>query len=147
MQRDIVRCDPFQAPARFGEALDQFFNEVWSRGGGDERAALHAPAIDVRENERSLVVTAELPGMEKKDIEVQVKDGVLVLRGEKKFEEERQDGKFHRIERRYGSFYRALALPDTVDADRIDATLKNGVLTVALTKHEARQPRTISIKE
>ncbi|MCK6481363.1 MAG: Hsp20/alpha crystallin family protein [Planctomycetes bacterium] len=146
MNTKLTRFDPFTGLTRWGEDLDQFFNDFW-RTGASAEASLLSPAIDVAENEGALTVSAELPGLERKDIDLTVKDGVLMLRGEKRMEEESRDRKYHRIERRYGSFYRALALPDTVDADRVDAAFRNGVLTVTLPKRPESKPRNISIKE
>lgn len=146
MTTRLTRFDPFAGLTRWSENLDQFFNDFRTADGAGETALL-SPAIDVAENESALTVTAELPGLERRDIDLSVKDGVLMLRGEKKVEEESKDRKFHRIERRYGSFYRALALPDTVDPDGVEAAFKNGVLTVTLPKRPETKPRNIAIRE
>ncbi len=144
MNTRLTRFDPFTGVTRWSENLDQFFNDFWRKGAEGE-ASLLSPAIDVAENEAALTVSAELPGLERKDIDLTVKDGVLMLRGEKRMEEESRDRKYHRIERRYGAFYRALALPDTVDADRVEAAFRDGVLTVTLPKRPETKPRSISI--
>jgi HSP20 family protein len=146
MTNKLTRFDPFAGTTRWGESLDQFFNDFWTAAeGGDAR--LLSPAIDVAEDESRLVVSAELPGLEKKDIELSVKDGVLMLRGEKRMESEAKEGRYHRIERRYGSFYRALALPDTVEAGKIDAAFRNGVLTITLPKRPETKPKSIAIQD
>jgi len=146
MDVKLTRWDPFAGLTRWGESLDQFVNDFWSK---DEKLpqGLLSPAIDVSEDANTLRVTAELPGLEKKDIDLQVKNGILTLRGEKKIDEERKDRNYHRIERRYGSFYRALALPETVDTSKVDASFKNGVLTVSMPKREEAKPKSIAIKE
>ena len=145
MTTRLTRFDPFQGLTRWNETLDQFFNDFANTPAAE--SGLLAPAIDVSEDESRLTVTAELPGLEKKDIELTVKDGLLMLRGEKRMEEEKKDAKFHRIERRYGSFYRALALPDSVDADSVDARFQNGVLVVTLPKRPESKPRNIGIRD
>jgi HSP20 family protein len=146
MTNALTRPDHLPGINRWGETMDQFFQDFF-RASGEPSANLLAPALDVAEDEASLTVTAELPGLERKDIEVSVQDGVLVLRGEKRMDSESKDRKFHRIERRYGSIYRALALPDTVDAARIDARFKDGVLRLVLPKRPETKPRTVEIRE
>jgi|SRR5688572_18994021 len=146
MQNKLTRFDPATGITRWSEGLDQFFNDFWNADAARE-AALLSPAIDVSEDEARLSISAELPGLERKDIELSVKDGVLTLRGEKKMEASAREGKYHRIERRYGSFFRALALPDTVDAEAIDAKFKDGVLLVTLPKRPETKPRAIAIRE
>jgi HSP20 family protein len=138
--------EPLQGAMRWSEALDQLFRESRIRGPEAENAVL-APSLDISEDAHSLRVTVELPGLEKKDVDLQVKDGVLTLRGEKRLDEEHKDRNYHRIERRYGCFFRAVALPETVDASRVEATLRNGVLTVSLAKREESKPRPIDIRE
>jgi HSP20 family protein len=93
-----------------------------------------APAVDVVEKDKAYEITAELPGMEEKDIEVKFADGVLSVTGEKKEEKEEKKKDWYLSERRYGSFQRAFRVPEGVDADKIEATFKNGVLTVSLPK-------------
>lgn len=146
MTTKLSRRDPVTGVTRLSESLDQFFNDFWSAGAPVETSLL-SPAIDVAENEVSLSVTAELPGLERKDIDLSVKDGVLMLRGEKRMQEESKDRRYHRIERSYGAFFRALALPETVDADRVDAAFRNGVLTITLPKRPETKPKAIAIKD
>ncbi|NUN48540.1 MAG: Hsp20/alpha crystallin family protein [Candidatus Brocadiae bacterium] len=147
MDSKMTRFDPFAGMTRWGDTLDQFFSDFWTKEQPAATRNLLSPAIDVAEDKGALTVTAELPGLEKSDIHLEVKDGVLVLRGEKKFEEESKDKNFHRIERRYGSFYRALALPDTVDTAKVEAAFKNGVLKVRMPKREESKPKPIQIHE
>jgi HSP20 family protein len=105
-----------------------------------------APAVDIYEDEMAITLKAELPDMEEKDIDVRVEEGLLKLKGEKKFENEEKKENFHRIERRYGSFERTFALPDTVDADNISAKYDKGVLTVVAPKVERpKNARTIKV--
>jgi HSP20 family protein len=105
-----------------------------------------SPAVDVLETENELVLKADVPGVELKDIDIQIENGTLTLKGERKFE--RKEGKegYHTIERSYGSFMRCFALPDVVDTDKVKAEYKNGVLTVTLPKKEIAKPRSVKIE-
>jgi HSP20 family protein len=100
-----------------------------------------APAVDIAEHDKAYEITAELPGMDEKDIDVKYADGVLTIKGEKKEEKEEKEKDYYLSERRFGSFQRAFRVPDGVDADQIEADFKNGVLTVALPKSAEAQKR------
>ncbi|MBW1859224.1 MAG: Hsp20/alpha crystallin family protein [Deltaproteobacteria bacterium] len=104
------------------------------------------PAFDVSETDRELVIKAEVPGMDKKDINITVSDGMLTIKGEKKHEKKEENERYHRVETRYGTFSRTLRLPTEVKADRVDATYKDGVLNITLPKSEAVEPKKIEIK-
>ena len=106
-----------------------------------------APAVDIYEDETAITLKAELPDMDEKDLDVRVEDGHLMIKGERKFENEEKKENFHRIERRYGSFERTFALPDTVDADNVTANYDKGVLKVVAPKVERpKNARTIEVK-
>ena len=107
-----------------------------------------APAVDLVEQEKAFELTAELPGLDEKNVEVKVANGVLTIKGEKQEDKEEKNKDFHMRERRFGSFERALRIPDTVDADKIEASFKKGVLTVTLPKTaEAQKPvKKIAVK-
>ena len=106
------------------------------------------PNIDVHENEKEIVVEAELPGIDEKDVSVTLHDGVLTVKGEKKFEQKTEEQNYHTMERRYGSFTRSVRLPDTADEDNVSADFKKGILTVTIAKKPGSEPkeRTIQIK-
>ena len=104
-----------------------------------------SPAVDVFEKDDDLVIRAEVPGVEKDDIDIRIEDGNLVLRGERKREEEITDDNAYRLERSYGGFVRSFRLPKTVDATRIAATCNNGVLEITLPKAEESKPKRIEI--
>jgi HSP20 family protein len=146
MNRLMTRWEPFTGLTRLNETFKDFFNDFWTQEP-EEAPNLMAPAIDVSEDQNRIMVTAELPGMERKDVQVELKNGVLMMRGEKKQETESKDKQYHRVERRYGAFYRALVLPETAETGKIDATLKNGVLTVLVPKREEAKPKQIQVKE
>jgi HSP20 family protein len=122
----------------FDEAFDHFFNEPSS-------LRPWSPAVDISETENELVLTADLPGLKKNEIQVKLENGTLTLSGERKFEKEDKSSGYHRIERSYGSFKRCFQLPDTVDANKVDATYQDGVLRVTLAKKEVAKPRTIDV--
>jgi HSP20 family protein len=104
-----------------------------------------APAFDVSETKKELIVEAEVPGMDKKDIRINLSNGVLTIQGEKKHEKKEEKENYHRLERRYGAFSRTMRLPVEVDPDKVDATYKNGLLTVTLPKSEAVEPKKIEV--
>jgi HSP20 family protein len=104
------------------------------------------PAFDMSETDKELIVKGEVPGMDKKDINITVSDGMLTIRGEKKHEKKEENEQYHRVERRYGAFSRTMRLPHEVEADKVDATYKEGVLSIRLPKSEAVEPKKIEIK-
>jgi len=104
------------------------------------------PALNVSEDEKNITVEAELPGMESKDIDISLQNNMLVLQGEKRFEDEKKEGNYHRIERSYGSFSRTIPLSSSVDEDKAKASFKKGVLTVTLPKQGVEQGKKISIE-
>jgi len=145
----IVRwLDPFRDLSSIQERMNQIFEDALARSRGREeglRSGMWTPAVDIYESNDSVVVKAELPGVEKDQISVEVKDGILSLRGERKFEKEVKEESYHRIERSYGSFQRSFSLPVSVDQEKVTAQFKNGVLEVTLPKKEQAKPKQIRI--
>lgn len=130
----------------FRRQMDRLFEDFfgdWPLAGRGE--GTFAPRLDVTENDAEVVVTAEIPGMTDKDVEVTLADGRLVLSGEKKSEREEKDRSYHLVERSYGSFSRTVELPGSVLGDKASATFKNGVLTVKVPKGAEGKSRKISI--
>ena len=115
------------------------FTEWWGRGR-------FSPALDVAEDEKQVTVTAELPGMQKDEMEITVHNGVLTLKGEKKEEKTSEEGGYHKMERRYGTFEKSVRLPEYVDESKIQAAYRNGVLTLTMPKSEEAKPKSIEIK-
>ncbi len=99
------------------------------------------PSIDVHENNKEIVVEVELPGIDEKDVSVTLHDSVLTVKGEKKFEQKKDEQDYHTMERRYGSFTRAVCLPDTADEDNVSADFKKGILTVTIAKKPGSEPK------
>ena len=139
----LVRWDPFRELT----ALQTEVNRLFSRAGGGDVAERQSwtPSIDVIETDDSIKLKAELAGMDPKDLNIEVQDNVLTVSGERRFEEEVNEDKCYRIERRYGSFSRSLALPQTVQEDGIEAKYENGVLEVIVPKAEIAKPKKIQV--
>jgi len=105
-----------------------------------------SPAVDILETENELILKADIPDVDPNNVGIQLENGTLTLKGERKFEQHQNaKGGFHRIERSYGAFVRAFSLPDTVDGEKVKADYKNGVLTITLPKKEVAKPKTINI--
>jgi HSP20 family protein len=146
----IVRWEPFRDLVTVQDRMNRIFDEAFrgiTRGAEDDWAlgGNWAPAVDIYEHEGNLVLKAELPGIDPKDVDVRVENNVLTLRGERKFESEVKREKYHRVERAYGSFSRSFTLPSVVDTDKIKAEYKDGVLRVTLPTREEAKPKQISI--
>ena len=139
----LVRWDPFRELT----ALQTEVNRLFSRAGGGDVAERQSwtPSIDVIETDDAIKLKAELAGMNPKDISIEVQDNVLTVSGERRFEEEVKEDKYYRIERRYGSFSRSLALPQTVNENGIQAQYENGVLEVVVPKAEIAKPKKIQV--
>ena len=143
----IVSWEPLRDPVSTQDRFSRLFNEALSPlfEGSATEARTWSPAVDVFETDQNVVLEAELPGLDPKDVEVRVEDGTLYLKGERKFENEVKEDNYHRIERSYGSFVRSFTLPSSVDADKAVADYKSGVLTLTLPKREESKPKTIKI--
>jgi HSP20 family protein len=134
-----TETEDFPAGLRlFQDSLSRLFSEPASRPW--------SPAVDIFETENELVLKADVPEMDPKNVSIQLENGTLTLKGERKFEEQKNGRGFHRIERGYGSFVRAFSLPDTVDGEKVKADYQNGVLTVTLPKKEVAKPKTINVE-
>lgn len=119
-------------------------DDFWGRAPAAERA--HAPAVDIVEEKDAFVLNAEMPGFKPEDVDISVDGNVLTLKGERRYDRQKDDKGYRRIERRYGSFRRAFTLPETVRTDAIDATLRSGVLTVRIPKRDALVPRKVTVR-
>lgn len=139
------RGDLFSEMNRMQEEMNRYFDDFFGehRRGLAEGAWL--PAVDVSEGENEFVVRAELPGMSQEDIDINVQENVLTLKGEKKQEQKEEKENFHRLERTYGSFSRSFTLPAGVKPEDIKATFKDGVLEVSMPKAEEAKPKKIAI--
>jgi len=143
----IVKVDPFRELAAMQDRMTRLFGDVYLRDEDTGFRGNWTPAVDIFETEHhDLVLKAELPGMNRDEIEVSVENGTLVLKGQKKFDTEVKEEHYRRIERTYGQFHRSFTLPNTVDTSKVGADYKNGVLTVKLPFREDAKPRTINVE-
>jgi HSP20 family protein len=140
----ITRHNPFADTEEFPTL--RLFQDAVGRLMDPQTARPWTPAVDVFETENELVLRADIPGLDMKDIDIQLENGTLTLKGKREFQKESADGGYHRIERNYGSFARYFQLPDTVDPEAVKAEYKNGVLTVTLPKKEVAKPRQIKVQ-
>jgi HSP20 family protein len=144
----IIRWTPFRELSTMQERMNKLFDDVMRNPYRSDEAmstATWAPAVDIYETDKEIVMKAEVPEMLEKDIEIKVEDNVLSVSGERKMEKDIREENYHRIERSYGSFSRSFTLPQTVDREKIKASYKDGVLKVVLPKKEEVKPKQIKI--
>lgn len=145
----ITRWEPFRNLVSTQERFNQLFNEAFGRAFGDQQELTPrawVPAVDIYETDENLVLQAELPGINPDDVDIRIEDNTLYLKGERKFEKEVKEENLHRVERSYGTFTRSFTLPGTIDADKVKAEYKNGILTLTIPKREEAKPKTIKIQ-
>jgi HSP20 family protein len=148
----IVRWEPFRDLVTIQDRMNRIFDDAFrgaGRKGTEDDWALGgnwAPPVDIYEHDGNLVLKAELPGIDSKDVDVRVENNVLTLRGERRFDQEVERESCHRVERAYGSFSRSFTLPNIVDTASIKAEFKDGVLRVTMPKREEAKPKQIQIQ-
>jgi HSP20 family protein len=143
----VIKYGPFAHDSEDFPAGLKVFQDSLSRLFSEPTSRPWSPAVDISETENELVLKADVPDVDPKNLAIQLENGTLTLKGERTFEGEKKGHKgYHRIERSYGSFVRAFSLPDTVDAEKVLADYKNGVLTVTLPKKEVAKPKTINVQ-
>lgn len=141
----VSRWEPFRDMLTFQTRLNRLFGDSLQAYNGPEGVGSWVPPVDIVEEPERLLFRAEIPGVSKEDIDIKVENGTLILRGEKKQEREVEGETSHRVERFYGSFTRSFALPASIDAEKIQARYKDGVLELVLPKAELAKPRKIQI--
>jgi HSP20 family protein len=136
----------FRGQATLQDQINRLFNDAFERTNTQEsNLTAWAPAVDIHENEHELVVKADLPGVEAKDLDIRVENNILSIRGERRFEKEVNEDNYLRVERAYGSFSRSFSLANTVNPDGIKADYQNGVLTLNVPKREEAKPKQIKV--
>ncbi|HEU5452653.1 MAG TPA: Hsp20/alpha crystallin family protein [Terriglobales bacterium] len=127
--------------------MNRLFQESWggTRGEDNLMSTGFVPAVDIYEDEHDIRVKMEVPGIEQNDIDIQVQNNTLTVKGERRFEKDEKEENFHRIERRYGSFVRSFTLPNTVEAENVQANYHNGVLYISLPKKAEAKPKQIKV--
>ncbi len=149
--RMITTREPVSQMTNLARDMERFFNTMWggrlqNRDEADSMWGTWVPAVNILERENEIEITAEMPGVNPKDVEVTVEEGVLSIKGERRFEEVSQNETYHRIESSYGTFERRFTVPTSVDPNKIEARFKNGIMTLVLPKREESKPRTVKVK-
>ena len=145
----LVKRDPFRDIITLRERMDRMFEDSLSRFRMPEDATMPtfwSPSVDIYETDENIVLKAELPGVDKKDVSVEVKDSTLILKGERKREKEVKEENYHRVERSFGTFMRSFSLPVSVKQDQVKAKFKDGVLEVTLPKSEEAKPKQVKVE-
>ncbi len=135
----LIRYQPSSILSQFGDEINRLFENRYSS------VTEWSPAVDIKETEKEYVIHADLPGVDAKDIDVTLEDGVLSIRGERSWSNEKDNESYKRVERAYGSFYRRFSLPDTADAEQVRANSNNGVLQIVIPKQKKALPRKIQV--
>ena len=143
----LRRVDPFQELMGMQERMNQIFRNNFAGYGDDTlTSGAWAPAVDIYETSDAVEMTFEIPGVNQKDIRVNIENNLLTVSGERKFEHEDRRDNYHRVERNYGAFQRSFTVPSTIDPNRINAVFENGLLRLTLQKRPETQPRAIEVK-
>ncbi len=142
----LVRWDPYRELTSFADRFNRAFGSPAGRER-DEEVGFGAwiPPVDIAEDKDRMLVTAELPGFKEDEVQIQMEGNLLTIRGERKFEQEKEGRNYHRVERSYGQFVRSFTLPNNVDRENIRAHFRNGLLEIELPKREDAKPREIKI--
>src|SRR5438477_10603394 len=143
--RTLTRWEPFRGTTSLQEQVNRLFSDVLERTGEESSLTAWAPSVDIYENEHELVVKADLPEIDPKDLDIRVENNILTIRGERKFEKKVNEDNYLRVERAYGSFARSFTLANTVNSDAIKADYQNGVLTLNIPKREEAKPKQIKV--
>ena len=143
--RTIARWEPFHGVSTLQDQINRLFNETFERTGEQSSLTAWAPNVDIYETEQELVVKADLPDVNPKELDIRVENNILTIRGERKFEKKMNEENYLRVERSYGSFARSFTLSNTVNAEAIKADYQNGVLTLTIPKREEAKPKQIKV--
>jgi len=143
--RTLTQWEPFRGATTLQEQVNRLFNNVIERKGEESSLTAWAPSVDIYETEHELVVKADLPEVDPKDLDIRVENNILTIRGERKFEKNVNQENYLRVERAYGSFARSFTLANTVNAEAIKADYQNGVLTLTIPKKEEAKPKQIKV--
>ena len=143
----ITRWDPFREFSTLQDRMNRLFRESYGPEGREESLTTtsFAPPVDVYEDEHTVSLKIEVPGIDEKDIDVRIENNVLTVHGERKFEKEEKEENFRRVERQYGSFTRTFTLPTIVDAEKVSANYDKGILKIALPKKAEAKPKQIKV--
>jgi HSP20 family protein len=143
--RTLSRWEPFRGVATLQDQITRLLGDSFERKGEESNLTAWAPAVDIFETEHELVVKADLPDVDPKDLDIRVENNILTIRGERKFEKKVNEDSYLRVERAYGSFSRSFSLANTVNPEAIKADYQNGVLTLSIPKREEAKPKQIKV--
>ncbi len=143
--RTLTRWEPFRGATSLQDQINRVFNDVLERTGEESSLTAWAPAVDIYETEQELVVKADLPEIDPKDLDIRVENNILTIRGERKFQKKVNEDNYLRVERSYGTFSRSFTLANTVNSEAIKADYQNGVLTLSIPKREEAKPKLIKV--
>ncbi len=143
--RTLTRWEPFRGATALQDQVNRLFGDVFERAGEESSLTAWAPSVDIYETEHELVVKADLPEVDPKDLDIRVENNILTIRGERKFEKKVSEENYLRVERAYGSFARSFTLANTVNSEAIKADYQNGVLTLGIPKKEEAKPKQIKV--
>jgi HSP20 family protein len=143
----ITRWDPFRDVLALQNRMNSLFQDFNRQADGGETmsTAAFVPPVDIYEDEHNIVLKLEVPGVKENELDIQLENNVLTVRGERKFEKEEREENFHRVERRYGSFYRSFTIPNTVNSENVKASYDAGVLRIELEKRAEAKPKQIKV--
>ncbi len=144
---NITRYNPWSLFDQLQRELNMPLNRFDTEENGNVATANWAPAVDIKEDDKAFTLMADIPGVDPDDIEVTMEKGVLTIKGERKSEKKTEEENYKRVERQYGVFYRRFTLPDSANADGIEAQSEHGVLKITIPKQEVAQSRRISVKK
>ncbi len=149
--RSITLREPMRQMFNPARDMERFINSMWGgslrdRDEADSMCGTWVPPVNILEREDGVEITIEMPGVDAKDVEVTVEDGVLSIRGERQFEEATEGETYHRVESSFGAFERRFTVPTSVNPGKIEARFKNGVMILALPKREESKPRTVKVE-
>jgi HSP20 family protein len=145
MRTTLNRWEPFRGAATLQEQVNRLFGNALEHSGEESSLTSWAPAVDIYETEHELVVKADLPEVDPKELDIRVENNLLTIRGERKFEKKVNEDNYLRVERAYGSFSRSFSLANTVNSEAIKADYQNGVLTLTIPKREEAKPKQIKV--
>jgi HSP20 family protein len=143
----IVKYNPFRELRTMQDQMNRMLDMAWNREFGEElKEGVWQPPVDIYEDEQSVVIKAEVPDVEQKDIEVRIENNTLTLKGERKHSSEIKKENYYRVERYFGQFQRSFSLPQSIDQDKVQATCEKGILTIILPKRDEMKPKQISVE-
>lgn len=147
MKMAVVKYNPFRELRTMQDQMNRMLDMAWNREFGEElKDGVWQPPVDIYEDEHSVVIKAEIPDVEQKDIDIKIENNTLTLRGERKHSSEVKKENYYRVERYFGHFQRSFSLPNSIDQDKVQAACDKGILTITLPKSAATKPKQISVE-